>query len=153
MKIALASDHRGYDAKRKLLPVLKQWGHDILDFGCPSSSPASDYPDFAFPAARAIVDGKCDAGLFFDGSGIGMSIAANKVPGVRAAAVHDEVTARMAREANHCNVLCLACDLLSDAHMRKIIHAFLTTPFGEGRHARRVAKIRDFEHKLARQHG
>ena len=144
MKIAIASDHRGYDAKRKLIPMLKQKGHQVEDFGCESGS-SCDYPDFAAPAARSVAEGRCDIGILMDGSGIGMSVAANKVRGVRAALVHDEVTARRAREHNHCNVLCLGTDLLGEDQIRQIVEIFLTTPFAEGRHARRVAKLRLLE--------
>ncbi|HEX2972543.1 MAG TPA: RpiB/LacA/LacB family sugar-phosphate isomerase [Tepidisphaeraceae bacterium] len=92
MKIAVAADHRGYEAKRRVIPVLMQWGHQVVDFGCEGCTSASDYPDYAIPAAKAVADGQCQVGIFLDGSGIGMSVAANKVPGVRAALAHDEVT-------------------------------------------------------------
>jgi ribose 5-phosphate isomerase B len=144
MKIALAADHRGFDAKRRLLPILKQWGHEVNDFGCHASS-ATDYPDYAIPAAKAVADGRCEVGILLNGSGIGVSVAANKVRGVLAALAHDEVTARLSREHNHCNVLCLGSDLLSESHIRKIVQVFLSTAFGEGRHARRVAKLKEFE--------
>lgn len=144
MRIAIASDHRGYDAKRKLIPMLKQRGHEVEDFGCESSS-SCDYPDFAVPAGRSIVSGRNDVGILLDGSGIGMSIAANKVRGVRAALVHDEVTARRSREHNHCNVLCLGTDLLSEVQITKIVEIFLDTNFADGRHTRRLEKIRQLE--------
>jgi ribose 5-phosphate isomerase B len=145
MRIAVAADHRGYEAKRKLVPALRQWGHIVEDFGCQTSLTCSDYPDYAIPLALAVAEGRCEAGILFDGSGIGMSIAANKVRGIRAALAHDEVTARLSREANHCNVLCLGSDLLNDAEIRKITQAFLSTSFGDGRHARRVQKLNDLE--------
>ena len=140
MKVAIAADHRGFQAKQKYVPLLRQMGHEILDFGTDTPT-MCDYMDHAFPAARAVAEGKADVGVFFDGSGIGMSIAANKVRNVRAALAHDEVTARMSREKNHCNVLCVGSDLLSDSQIRKIIQAFLGTAYGEGRHARRVQKL------------
>ena len=148
MKLAVAADHRGFEAKRKLIPLLGQWGHEVQDFGCDGTSASTDYPDFAIPAAQAVAAGQCDAGIFLDGSGLGMSIAANKVAGVRAALAHDEVTARISREHNHCNVICLGSDLLNENEIRKIIQVFLSTPFAEGRHLRRVEKLNDFE----RQH-
>jgi len=144
MKIALACDHRGFEAKRKLIPYLHKLNHTVMDFGCESTS-SVDYPDFALPAAQAVAEGKYDLGILLDGSGIGMTVAANKVRGVRAALAHDEVTASRAREHNHCNVLCLGTDLLSDDLIRKIVEIFLATPFGEGRHARRVLKLTKFE--------
>jgi ribose 5-phosphate isomerase B len=144
VKIAVACDHRGFEAKRRLLPVLKQHGHEVTDHGCEGTS-ACDYPDYAAPAARAVADGGAEVAILMDGSGIGMSIAANKVRGVRAALVHDEVTARRAREHNHCNVLCLGTDLLSEEQIRQIVQIFLSTSFGEGRHQRRVQKVTGIE--------
>jgi ribose 5-phosphate isomerase B len=144
MKIAVASDHRGYEAKKKLVPMLRGKGHEVVDFGCESNA-SCDYPDFAVPAGKAVVDKTCDIGILFDGSGIGMSIAANKVKGVRAALAHDEVTARRSREHNHCNVLCLGTDLLSEAQITKIVEIFLETQFGDGRHGRRIEKIEQIE--------
>jgi ribose 5-phosphate isomerase B len=140
VKIVVACDHRGYEAKRRLLPILKKMGHQVQDIGCESTS-AVDYPDYALPAARAVADGKYDIGILLDQSGIGMSICANKIPKVRAALAHDEVTARIAREHNHCNVLCLGTDLISEETIRSIVDIFLNAQFAGGRHARRVAKI------------
>ena len=150
MKLAVACDHRGFEAKRRLLPVLKQQGHEVVDFGCESTA-ACDYPDYAAPAARAVANGAADAGILMDGSGIGMSIAANKIHNVRAALVHDEVTARRAREHNHCNVLCLGTDLLSEDMLRQIVQIFLSVSFGEGRHLRRVQKLTEIEHQESRK--
>jgi len=144
MKIVVACDHRGFDAKRKLLPLLKRLGHEIKDCGCEGTA-AVDYPDYALPVAQDVASGACDVGILLDGSGIGMSIAANKIDGVRAALAHDEVTARRAREHNHCNVLCLGTDLLSEDQIRNIVEIFLTTQFGEGRHIRRVEKLTQIE--------
>ena len=101
--------------------------------------------DAAVPAGKSVIDGSHDVGIMLDGSGIGMSIAANKVKGIRAALVHDEVTARRSREHNHCNVLCLGTDLLSEAQINKIVEIFLDTPFADGRHTRRLDKIRQLE--------
>ena len=140
MKIVVACDHRGYEAKRRLLPVLKKAGHQVEDIGCEGTS-AVDYPDYALPAARSVASGEYDIGILLDQSGIGMSICANKIPKVRAALAHDEVTARIAREHNHCNVLCLGTDLISEETIRSIVEIFLTAQFAEGRHARRIAKI------------
>lgn len=146
MKIAVACDHRGFDAKKKLVPLLKKLGHEVEDFGCEGTA-SVDYPDFAIPAARAVADSKQDLGILLDGSGIGMTIAANKVRGVRAGLVHDEITARRAREHNHCNVLCLGTDLLSEDQIRQIVEIFLCTPTSDGRHARRIEKLTSFENQ------
>ena len=144
MKLAVACDHRGYEAKRRLLPMLKKMGHEVIDLGCDAPA-AVDYPDYAIPASRAVTDGTAEVAILLDGSGIGMSIAANKVFGVRAALAHDEVTARIAREHNHCNVLCLGTDLLSEDHIRQIVEIFLGTPFADGRHVRRINKLKQIE--------
>jgi ribose 5-phosphate isomerase B len=147
MKVAVACDHRGYECKRKIVPFLKGKGHDVHDLGCEGLSPC-DYPDFAIPAARAVARASVDVAILIDSSGIGMSVCANKVRGVRAAVVHDEVMARVARDANHCNVLCLGTDLLSPDQLMKIVDAFLTTPFSDGRHVRRIEKISELEQQL-----
>ncbi len=147
LTIAIACDHRGFDAKKKLLPLLKGLGHVVEDFGCDGTGNV-DYPDFAIPVASTVAHGKHDIGILLDGSGIGMSIAANKVPGVRAALAHDEFTARRAREHNHCNVLCLGTDLLSEDYLRKIVEIFLETPFSDGRHSRRVEKLKALDATL-----
>jgi ribose 5-phosphate isomerase B len=144
MKVAIACDHRGYECKRKIVPVLKRRGDEVLDLGCDSTT-ACDYPDFAVPAGRAVAAGQVECAILLDSSGIGMSVCANKMRGVRAAVVHDEVMARVARDANHCNVLCLGTDLLSQDQLIKIVEAFLDTPYSEGRHVRRIEKITELE--------
>lgn len=148
MKIAVACDHRGYEAKRKLIPLLVKLGHEVVDFGCDGSG-AVDYPDYAAPAARAVAAAQADVAILLDGSGIGMSITANKIPGIRAALAHDDVTSRRAREHHHCNVLCLGTDLLTDDHVRTIVETFLATEFAPGRHARRIAKLAALEREAS----
>src|SRR5215213_1414239 len=144
MKIAIASDHRGFEGKRKLLPVLKKLGHEVRDFGCESTA-SCDYVDLAAPASRAVAKGEADVGILLEGSGIGMSITANKVKGIRAALIHDEVTARRSREHHHCNVLCLGTELLSEDHIRSIVEILLSATFQDGRHSQRVAKMMEIE--------
>jgi ribose 5-phosphate isomerase B len=144
MNLAIACDHRGYDAKRKLLPWLVKAGHTVHDMGCDSTT-AVDYPDIAAPLSRHVAAGKYEIGILLDGSGIGMSVVANKIKGVRAALAHDEVTARIAREHNHCNVVCLGVDLLSEDHVKKIVETFLAATLVEGRHRRRIEKIAKIE--------
>ena len=144
MKVVVACDHRGYEAKRRLLPLLSKFGHEVTDIGCESTA-SCDYPDYAAPASRSVASGEHEVAILLDGSGIGMSIVANKIKGIRAALAHDEVTARQAREKNHCNVLCLGTDLLGEEQIRKIVEIFLTTPFQSGRHDQRVAKIAEIE--------
>jgi ribose 5-phosphate isomerase B len=146
MKVAVGSDHRGYEVKRQLLPILKKLGVQVEDMGCHSSA-SCDYPDFAIAVGRAVSSGRADVGILVDGSGIGMSVAANKVRGVRAALALDELTAQRAREHHHCNVLCLAADLLGDNHVRKIVETFINCTYAGGRHARRVAKVQQAENE------
>lgn len=150
MKLAIACDHRGYEAKRKLLPVLKKLGHEVTDFGCDSPA-AVDYPELAALAGGAVARGEADVAILLDGSGVGMSIAANKVDGIRAALIHDDVTARRSREHNHCNALCLGCDLLSEDQIRTITEVFLSATYGDGRHARRVEMINELEKTRGRK--
>jgi ribose 5-phosphate isomerase B len=144
MKVVVASDHRGFDAKKRLVPHLRNKGHDVTDLGCDSNA-MCDYPDFAVPAARAVAKGEYEVAILLDGSGIGMSIVANKVSGIFAALVHDDVTARQARARMHCNCLCLGTDLLGEDQIRNIVEIFLGTPFEEGRHQQRIDKIRQLE--------
>lgn len=147
MNVCIGCDHRGYEAKKRLLPILQKLGHKIHDFGCDGPSPV-DYPDYAAPLAKAVAAGNYEVGILVDGSGIGMSIVANKIPGIRAALVHDEVTAHIAREQNHCNVLCLGVDLLSEEQVRKITEIFLAGQLIDGRHTRRITKIAELEKEL-----
>ncbi len=147
MKIALSSDHRGFTAKQHVHEVLQQEGHIVEDFGC-ASREVCDYPDMGLAAACAVATGGCDRGILFCGTGIGMSITANKVKGVRAAAVHDELTATLSRKHNDANILCLAADLMGEELIRRVIEVFLTTDFeAAGRHERRVRKIIDYENR------
>jgi ribose 5-phosphate isomerase B len=144
MKIAVGSDHRGFEAKRRVVAHLQQLGHEAIDFG-PSGRDSVDYPDYAFLVAQAVGSGQADRGILLCGTGIGMCIAANKVPGVRAAPCHDSITAEMSRRHNDANVLCLSADLLGEELIERMLRIWLETPFEGGRHARRVEKITRFE--------
>jgi ribose 5-phosphate isomerase B len=146
MKIAIGSDHRGYDAKARIITVLHQLGHNVLDSG-PNGRDSVDYPDFAFEVARAVSEGRAERGILICGTGIGMCIAANKVAGIRAAPCHDCITAEMSRRHNDANVLCLSADLLGEDLIDRMVRIWLETPFEGGRHARRVEKITNFEDK------
>jgi ribose 5-phosphate isomerase B len=147
MKIAIGCDHRGYSVKQRIIAQISDRGHEMVDFGTESTKPC-DYPDFALPVAKAVAAGEADRGILIDGSGIGMSITANKVPGIRAAICHDELTAEISRRHNNANILCFAADLLGDELIRRIVDAWLLTPFEEGRHSRRLEKLADLERQL-----
>lgn len=145
MKIAIGSDHRGFEAKERIKALLQGLGLEVNDLGTESNRPC-DYPDAGLAVAEAVASGDADRGVLFCGSGIGMSITANKVHGVRAALCHDELTAQMAARHNDANVLCLPADLVGDALMQGIVRVWLNTEFEGGRHKRRVDKILDYEH-------
>jgi ribose 5-phosphate isomerase B len=140
MRIALGSDHRGADAVTMLAETLRGLGHEPTVHGAGGGA-ACDYPDQAYGVATAVRDGEADLGILICGSGIGMSMAANKVPGIRAALACDEAAAAASRQHNDANVLCLSGDRLSDEEVRRFTAAFLGAAFEGGRHARRVAKI------------
>lgn len=144
MTIAIGSDHRGFELKRRLSSMMRELGHTITDFGT-NSMEGVDYPDFAFAVANAIGKGELERGVLVCGTGIGMCIAANKVPGVRAANCHDQITAEMSRRHNNANIICLSADLISADLIEKMVRVFLDTEFESGRHQRRVEKITEFE--------
>ena len=144
MKIAIGADHRGFTTKEKIKEMLTAKGHEILDFGTNAPN-GCDYPDLAYPTCRAIVEGNAELGILLCGSGIGMSISANKVRGIRAALCHDELTAEMSRRHNDANILCLPADLIGEELTRRIVEVWLRTTFESGRHDRRVRKISEYE--------
>jgi ribose 5-phosphate isomerase B len=144
MKIAVANDHRGIKAIEQVKAIIAQLNHECVDFGKEKEQPV-DYPDVAYQAAEAVSTKKADMAILICGTGIGMSIAANKVKGVRAALCYDELNAKISREHNDANVLCLSGDLLGTSALRKIVETWLTTNFSGGRHQRRVNKISAIE--------
>ncbi|QGJ71468.1 Sugar phosphate isomerase YwlF [Planctomycetales bacterium 10988] len=144
MRIAVASDHRGFHVKGKVIALLEQLGHEVTDFG--TDSPQSvDYPDYALLVAQAVSNHEVERGILVCGSGVGMCIAANKVPRVRATTCQDEVTAEMCRRHNDVNVLCLSADMLGEQMVDRMVEIWLTTQFEGGRHKRRVDKISEME--------
>lgn len=148
MKIGIASDHRGYQMKNRLVQLVEGLGHDIVDYG-PDSTESVDYPDFAAQVASAVGSGEIERGVLICGTGIGMCIAANKFAGVRAANCNDSVTAEYSRLHNDANVVCLSADQLSDQLADQILDIWLKTQFEGGRHARRLEKIMDIENGSA----
>ena len=144
MRVAVGSDHRGFQVKRKIVELVQRLGHEVVDYGV-TNEDAVDYPDYAQQVARAVSAGAVDRGVLICGTGIGMSMAANKVHGVRAALCHDDVTAEMSRRHNDANVMCLSADLLGARLIDRMIEIWLKTEFEGGRHARRVEKIKKIE--------
>ena len=146
MRVAIGSDHAGYGLKQMLKHELESLGHEVADFGTDGGSPPVDYPDFCFPVAEAVARGMADRGIVLGGSGIGESIAANKVSGIRAAVVTSEETARLARLHNDSNVLALGARTNGDhAGVVRWLRVWLETPFEGGRHVPRLRKIHAYE--------
>ena len=138
--IAVGADHGGFKMKEELKALLAQLGHKVQDFGTDSEA-AVDYPDFAHAVARAVANGNSDLGIMIDGAGVGSAMAANKVPGVRAAACYSVEVARNSREHNDANVLTLGSKTINSKQMRDIVMTWLSTDITEERHRKRVAKI------------
>lgn len=145
MKISVASDHRGFEFKKRVMKMLTEMGHTVEDFGVMSSAESVDYPDFGLKASRAVGTGECDRGILICGTGIGMSLVANKVKGVRAALCHNLYTVEMSRRHNDSNVLCIGADVVDGDLLEQKVKLWLDTPFEGGRHARRVEKIMEVE--------
>lgn len=142
--LLIASDHAGYELKSAIQKLLANWKWQ--DLGPHNAGTSVDYPDFAFTLAEKISKNPATLGVLICGSGIGMSIAANKLPGVRAAVVENPVAARLAREHNHANILCLGARFVAPQYAVEILRAWLeATPSTEGRHSQRIKKIADFE--------
>jgi ribose 5-phosphate isomerase B len=144
VRIALGCDHRGLKLKQAIMGLLTELGHEYEDFGCYSSDPV-DYPDFANKVTGAVVSEKFEHGILICSTGIGMSIAANKVKGIRAALCCNIFAAEGARRHNDANILCLGEDALEQASALAIVKVYLSTPFEGGRHLRRLEKIRNLE--------
>lgn len=145
LRISFASDHRGVAIKGRMIQKLVESGYEVSDEGT-NSDEAVDYPDFATIVARKVSSGEVDRGILICGTGIGMAIAANKFPGVRAAPCYDEVMIELSRKHNDVNILCLPGDLIGDRPIDDLVLMWLRTEFEGGRHARRVEKILAIEH-------
>jgi len=146
MKIAIASDHGGFDLKADLRDWLVEQGHEVEDFGC-FSKQSCDYPDFAEPAARAVAEGNCERGIVICTTGIGVSMTADKVKGIRCALCSEPVSASLTRRHNDANMLALGAGMVGPMLAREIVNVFLTTGFDGGRHQRRVDKVMDIENR------
>jgi len=145
MRVALGCDHRGLDLKQKIIGLIAEMGHSHQDFGCYDTT-SVDYPDFGRKVAEAVAKGEgFDCGILICSTGIGMSMAANKVKGIRAALCHDTFTARRARQHNDANVLCLGAEVVGQDSAPEIVSVFLDTGFEGGRHIRRLEKIKAIE--------
>ena len=148
MKIAVACDHGGIVLKQVLLRYLNENGYEVEDYGTDSCD-SCDYPDYALPAAEAVANGKCDRGILICRTGIGISIAANKVRGIRCAHCHDTYSAKYTRLHNDANMLAFGQKIIGEGLMLEIVDIFLKTPFEGGRHQRRIDKITEIENKYS----
>jgi ribose 5-phosphate isomerase B len=144
VRIATGSDHRGFRLKQTLMQHLASAGHVVVDFGCYDES-AVDFTDIAIPLSRAVASGEEDLGLLICSNGVGMTVCANKIRGIRAALCHDPFAARRARQHTNANVLCLGAWCVGEGVARDIVDAFLASEFEGGRHARRLEKLQALE--------
>lgn len=142
--VAIACDHGGYELKKEVIKHLEEKGISYKDFGCDSNA-SVDYPDYGVPAAKAVAAGEFDAGILICGTGIGMSLCANKVKGIRASVCTDTFVARMTRAHNDSNVLCMGARVIGPGLALDIVDAYLNTEFDGGRHAVRIGKVMDLE--------
>ena len=154
MKVAIGCDHAGFPAKERVIDEVRQFGAEVVDCGTDSTE-SVDYPDFARPVALAVARGEVDRGIVVCGSGVGVTVAANKVPGVRAAMCHDTYSAHQGVEHDAMNVLCLGARIIGEELIAEIVHSFLGAEFsGKPRHVRRLNKVLDIERAaLAGEHG
>ncbi len=146
MKISIGSDHGGYALKQELIAYLQEKGHEVEDFGCHDTS-SCDYPDFGEAAARAVASGACERGIVICTTGIGISISANKVKGIRCALCSEPYSAEMTRRHNDANVLAMGAGMIAPMMAKRIVDVFLSTEFEGGRHQRRIDKMMAIEGK------
>jgi ribose 5-phosphate isomerase B len=150
MKVAITSDHAGYGLKQALIPIIEGEGHELIDLGTNSQEPV-DYPDFALPIAVLVARGDADRGIFICGSGVGASVAANKVPGIRAGLCHDSYSAHQGVEHDNMNILCLGARVVGKELAIELCRTFLNAEFsGETRHLRRLGKLTEIERRFCR---
>jgi ribose 5-phosphate isomerase B len=146
MRIGIATDHGGYGLKEELLTHLRAAGHEVVDFGAHRLNPIDDYPDFVIPLARAVAAGEVERGVAICGSGVGAAVCANKVPGIRAAIIHDHFSARQGVEDDHMNVICMGGRTVGPAVAWDLIQTFLAAAFSQAeRHLRRLGKVAALE--------
>ncbi|MDA8430338.1 MAG: RpiB/LacA/LacB family sugar-phosphate isomerase [Geobacteraceae bacterium] len=146
MRIGIAADHGGFEMKAQLAAALRSAGHEVTDFGARQRDPADDYPDFVIPLAQAVVAGAVERGIALCSSGVGACIAANKVPGARAALIHDDFSARQGVEDDDMNIICLGSRVVGPAQAGELVQTFIAARFsGAERHRRRLAKIAALE--------
>jgi ribose 5-phosphate isomerase B len=146
MRIGIATDHGGFGLKEELLAHLRAAGHEVVDFGAHRLNPNDDYPDFVIPLARAVVAGEVERGVAICGSGVGAAVCANKVPGIRAAIIHDHFSAQQGVEDDHMNIICMGGRTVGPAVAWDLVQTFLVAEFSQAeRHLRRLGKVASLE--------
>jgi ribose 5-phosphate isomerase B len=152
MRIGVATDHGGFGLKEELVRHLSEAGHEVIDVGAYSLSPGDDYPDFVIPLAQAVASGDVERGVAVCGSGVGASVCANKIPGVRAGLIHDHYSARQGVEDDHMNILCMGGRVVGPAVARDLVDTFLAATFSQAeRHLRRLGKVTSLEARTITQ--
>ena len=150
MRISVAADHNGYELKNEITEILKRDGHDVIDMGPHDLDPLDEYPDYAKPLAESVSSGETERGIMVCGSGVGASVAANKVKGVRAAVCHDIYSAHQGVEHDDMNVLCLGSRIVGTEVVRELVSAFISAEYtNEERHARRLTKVIEMENDFS----
>ena len=152
MRVGIATDHGGFDLKEELVAHLRKAGHEIFDVGAHNLNPGDDYPDFVIPLAHAVVAGEVERGIAVCGSGVGASVCANKVPGVRAGLIHDHFSAKQGVEDDHMNIICMGGRTVGPAVARDLVDTFLAAEFSQAeRHLRRLDKVASLEAQIVNQ--
>lgn len=150
LKVAIGADHAGFVLKNKIRDMMKELGYEVLDLGTNSTDPV-DYPDFALAVGQAIVNKQADQGVLICGSGVGASVAANKIPGIRAGLCHDSFSAHQGREDDDMNVICMGARVVGDSLALELVRTWLNAKFsGAERHVRRLGKVAEIEAKFRR---
>ena len=152
MRVGIATDHGGFSLKEDLVAHLRKAGHEVVDVGAYSLNPADDYPDFVIPLAHAVIAGKVERGIAVCGSGVGASVCANKIPGVRAGLISDHFSAQQGVEDDHMNIICMGGRTVGPAVARDLVDTFLAAEFSQAeRHLRRLGKVASLEAQVVSQ--
>ena len=148
MRVGIATDHGGFGLKEEIVTRLRTAGHEIIDFGADELNPGDDYPDFVVPLARAVAAGQMERGVALCGSGVGAAVCANKIPGIRAAVIHDHFSARQGVEDDHMNIICMGGRTVGPAVAWDLVQTYLETEYSQAdRHLRRLRKVASLENK------
>ena len=146
MRVGIATDHGGFNLKEELVTYLRKAGHEVVEYGAVALTPGDDYPDYVIPLAQAVADGKVERGVAICGSGVGASVCANKIPGIRAGLIHDHFSARQGVEDDHMNVICMGGRTVGPAVAWDLVETFLASRFSQAeRHLRRLGKVASLE--------